>query len=371
MRDKLLLCTVAIVLAACSAKEETPKQALVVAEGEFVRITEPEKADFLKLAAVHADQGGILRLPGRLVWNEERTVRVFPQVGGRVQNIAVDVGQPVKAGQALAVLGSADYGQAQADARKAQADLHVAEQALARSRELREAGIVAEKDFQAAEADAQRARVESARASRRLAGLGGDGDGSYALTSPLAGIVVERNINPGLEFHPEQGGAPLFVVTDPASLWLQLDASESDLASLKRGLEVDIEIKQYPGERFKGVIRHVADFVDPQSRTIKVRCEVPNKERRLKAEMFAQVLVELPPSGQLRVPAAAVMLQGDQRYVLIEAEAGRYRRQRIDTVSERDGEIEVRAGLKDGDKVVVEGNLNLVKYFRPTADVAK
>ena len=108
MKQKLILCSVVVLLAACSAKEEAPKQALVVSDGEFVRITEPEKADFLKLAAVHPDQGGILRLPGRLIWNEEKTVRVFPQVGGRVQKIAVDVGQPVKAGQALAVLGSAD-----------------------------------------------------------------------------------------------------------------------------------------------------------------------------------------------------------------------------------------------------------------------
>ena len=81
-------------------------------------------------------------------------------------------------------------------------------------------------------------------------------------------MIVERNLNPGMEFRPDQSGAALFVVTDPRSLWLQLDASEADLASLKAGEPVMVEVKQYPGEQFKGVIRHVADFVDPQSRTI-------------------------------------------------------------------------------------------------------
>ena len=83
--------------------------------------------------------------------------------------------------------------------------------------------------------------------------LGGDGDGSYVLRSPLPGIVVERNLNPGQEFRPDQSGAPLFVVTDPSSLWIQIDAGEADLAKLKKGEGLLIESKQYPGERFQGV----------------------------------------------------------------------------------------------------------------------
>lgn len=354
-----------LALAGCSAEPEAQKAATIKVDGDHALLAEPDKATFLKLAVVEKDKGGLLRLPGRLIWNEEKTVRVFPQLGGRVQSIAVDVGTTVKIGQPLATLSSPEYGQALADARKARADAQVAAQGLERNRVLREAGVVAEKDWQQAEATAIAAKAEAERATRRLAGLGGEGDGTYVLRTPLAGVVVERNLNPGMEFRPDQSGAPLFVVTDPSSLWIQVDAGEADLAKLKKGEPLLIESKQYPGERFQGVIRHVADFVDPNTRTIKVRGEVPNADRRLKGEMFVNALVELAPTPALRAPATAVFLFGKQRYVFVEEAPGRYRRQAVDAGAERDGLIDLMSGVNEGDKVVTEGSLHLLKYFKP------
>ena len=365
-----LLFALCLGLAACSGEPEAPKAESVRVDGEIAILAEPDKADFLKLAEVEPDRGGQLRLPGRLVWNEARTVRVFPQLAGRVQRIAVDVGDTVKTGQALAELASPDFAQAQADAVRAEADARVAGQALERSRALREAGIVAEKDWQQAEATAAAARAEAGRASRRLAGLGGSRGESYVLRSPLAGVVVERNLNPGMEFRPDQAAPPLFVVTDPSSLWLQVDAAESDLAWLRAGGKVGVEVRQYPGERFAATIRHVADFVDPASRTVKVRAEVDNPERRLKGEMFAQALIEVPAVDALRVPAGAVFLVGEQRCVFVAEGQGRFRRQTVDAGAERDGRIEIRGGLKAGQQVVVEGNLHLLKYFKAAPPVA-
>ncbi len=365
MKLTFVLPTILLVLAGCSAEPEAAKEPSIKVNGEIATLAEPDKATFLKLATVEADQGGMLRLPGRLVWNEEKTVRVFPQLAGRVLSIAVDVGNTVKSNQPLAVLSSPDYGQALADARKARADAQVAAQALERSRQLREAGVVAEKDWQLAEATSVAAKAEAQRASRRLAGLGGDGDGTYVLRSPLAGVVVERNVNPGMEFRPDQATSPLFVVTDPASLWIQIDAGEADLGKLKSGQPLLVESRQYPGERFNGVIRHIADFVDPATRTIKVRGEVPNADRRLKGEMFVNALVELPASQALRVPASAVFLLGEKRFVFVEEAPGRYRRQLVQAASEREGWVDLLAGVKAGDRVVTEGNLNLLKFFKP------
>lgn len=371
MKHNLVLTALLLALAACSGEPEASKASPVSIDGARLTLTEPDKASFLKTAGVEINKGSTLRLPGRIVWNEEKTVRIFPQLAGRVQNIALDVGSNVKTGQVLATLSSPDYGQAQADNRKAQADSRLATQALERSRELKEAGVIAEKDWQQAQNDAARAQAEAERASHRLAGLGGDGNGSYSLRSPLSGVVVERNLNPGMEFRPEQNAAPLFVVTDPASLWVQIDAGEADLAKLKKGEDISIESKQYPGERFKGVIRHVADFVDPTSRTIKVRAEIGNADRRLKGEMFVNALIELAATQTLRVPATAVFLVGDRRYVFVDEGQGRYLRQQVDAGAEYDGWIDIHSGLKAGEKVVTEGNLNLQKYFKPVATAAK
>lgn len=371
MKANVFVGALLLALAACSGDPPPAKVAAVRVDGDYAILTEPDKAEFLKVATAERDQGVALRLPGRLVWNEELTARIHPQAAGRVQRIAVDLGEAVKSGEALATLSSPDYGQARADAHRAQTDLRLARQALERSRQLREAGVIAERDWQQAEAEAARAVEEADRAGRRLAGLGGDGDGTYVLKSPLPGIVVERNLSPGMEFRPDQGSPPLFVVTDPTRLWLQIDAAEADAIHLAPGEPLAVEVKQFPGQRFQGVVRHVADFVDPNSRTVKVRAEVPNPERKLKGEMFVNAMIELPPTNELHVPAAAVLLVGDRHYVFVEETPGTYRRQAVGAGNAHDGWVNIRAGLSEGDKVVVEGNLHLLKFFRPGSDKPK
>lgn len=371
MKQTTLIILAVLGLAACGGEPEKTKEVSIKVEGDRVILAEPDKATFLKTEVVKKDSGDLLRLPGRLVWDEERTVRVFPQLGGRVLRIQAEVGAPVKAGQALATLASPDFGVAEAEARKAEADRRLTRQTVERNKELLEAGVIARKDWQQVEADAAKAEAEAERAGRRLASLGGAGaGGSYVVQSPLAGVVVERNLNPGQEFRPDQAATPLFVVTDPTRLWIQLDAAEGSLAGLKPGMSFALETKQYPGERFSGVIRHVADFVDPVSRTIKVRGEVPNPDRRLKGELFVTALVDLPAGNHLRLPAKAVFLMGEQRFVLVEEAPGRYLRRRVEVGAERDGWAEVDSGVAEGEKVVVEGNLHLIKFIK-AAEVAQ
>lgn len=356
-------------LAACAPGPDEVKEVPPVVEGERVIFAEADKAStFLKTETVTRDEGSLLRLPGRLVWDEDRTVRVFPPLAGRVLRLQADVGTRVKAGQALATLSSPEFGQAHADLKKAEADARLARQSLERGRELLAAGVIARKDAEQAEADHARAVADVERAGSRLKLLGRAAasiDQSYSLSSPIAGTVVERNLNPGQELRPDQITAAPFVVTDPTALWIQLDASEADLAGVRQGETFQVEIAQYPGEKFSGTIARVADFVDPVARTIKVRGVVPNPERRLKGEMFATALIALPPSNDLRVNAKAVFLVGARRFVFVEESPGRYARRGVEVRAERDGRAEVSSGLALGEKVVVEGNLNLLKFFKP------
>lgn len=373
-RTSLALLLATLLLAACGQGIEEKKEVPPQIDGERIVFAEPEKAAaFLKTETVDRDQGTVLRLPGRLVWNEDRTVRIFPQLAGRVVRLHADVGSRVKPGEPLATLSSPDFGQAQADLKKADADARQARQALERSRELLAAGVIAQRDAQQAEADHARTVAEAERAGSRLKLLGRFGDSvdqNYTLTSPIAGIVVERNLNPGQEMRFDQMTLAPFVVTDPTTLWIQLDASEADLAGIRPGEKFQLEVNQYPGGRFGGSIARVADFVDPVTRTIKVRGIVPNGDRRLKGEMFATALIALPPSGHLRIDARAAFLVGNQRFVFVEESPGVYVRRRVEIGGEADGHAEVVNGLAVGEKVVLEGNLHLLKFFKaaPPAD---
>ncbi len=314
-----------------------------------------------------------LRLSGRLVWDENRTVRLFPPFAGRVTHILVKAGDRVKPGQTLAVLASPDFGQAQADARRAKSDFALAEKNLNRVRELYAAGVSSRKEMITAEADYARAEAELARASGKIRLYGGGSesvDQNLALASPIDGIVVERNINPAQELRPDlqlASSPATFVITDPSHLWVQLDATESQLASLKRGQTVRLRSSAWPEESFEATVEAISDFIDPASRTVKVRGSVINRDRKLKGEMFVTAELQDVVRTGLQVSERALVLSGGRYYVFVQESPGRFAWNEVEVEGVRDGVAGVVSGVDLGQKVVVEGTLLLHRLYRQLA----
>jgi cobalt-zinc-cadmium efflux system membrane fusion protein len=311
---------------------------------------------------------------GRLLWNDDVTVRVFTPFSGRVTKVLVNAGEHVERETPLALIASPDFGQAQSDARRAESDFSQAERTVNRLRELFDHGAAAKKDLDSAEADLARVRSERERTASRLQFYGGSSSGVdqiYPLKSPLAGIVVEKNINPGQEVRPDQILAnapqfftPLFVVTDPSRLWVQLDVAENDLRLLKRGQGIIIRSQGLPDDNFAGRVDNISESLDPATHTVKVRGSVDNPGRKLKAEMF--VTVELPGAGpsELQVPSKAIFLRGNRHFLFIEEKPGIYRRREVKVGDEQGGRVAVVNGISPGDRVVSEGSLLLEQMFQ-------
>lgn len=303
---------------------------------------------------------------GRLVWNEDRTVRVFPPFSGRVVSIAVRPGDHVKAGQTLAVLAAPELGVAQAEARKAEQDHGMALKNLKRIEELHAAGVSPAKDLQAAQAELARTAAERQRTQAKLKPYGKTDivDQQLALRSPVEGVVVERNLNPGQELRSDvQGDKALFVVSDPSRLWFILDVTEKDIGSVRPGTEVRIASTSLGDDRVTGKIVHVADVVDPQTRTVKVRGTVEATDERLKAEMYIVAKVHVPATSGFLVPARAVYLRGEQYFVFVDEGKGRYVRRAVMAGSIADGKQVILEGLAADQRVVVDGNLQLERLL--------
>ena len=364
----------ALVATGCDKVEKKPEVARARLEGN--KVVFPPGAPQLQTIKSEAAQAGkpaTLRISGRLVWDEGRTVRVFPPFAGRVVRILANPGDAVKPGQPLAVLASPEFGQTQADARRAASDFALAEKNLARLRELHANGVAPRKDVQTAEADHARAEAELQRARGKISLYGGNEaavDQSFTLKSPIAGTVVERNINPGQELRSDLvlANAPaMFVITDPARLWVQLDASERDLAHLKRGQTLQLHSPSYPGLAFAATVDVVSDFIDPLTRVIKVRGSVDNRERKLKGEMFVTAELDIGVKPGVQVPAKSVFLAGDKYYAFTEDALGSFTRVEVKTDGSANGSIGVIAGLAPGQKVVVEGSLLLQRLSKELA----
>ena len=367
-----------LTLVACTeAPAPAPEIAAPILQGRQLRFASnsPQLA-LLEVSSAAPSKTLTIELPARLVWNEERTQRIYPAFAGRVTAIKADVGQAVQPGRVLAQLASPDFGMAQADTAKAQSDVRLMQKALQRQRELFEAGITARKDLDQAEADASRAQAESQRAQARtqLYGGGGAVNQQLALQAGVNGVVVERNLNPGQELRPDQSGPgmpALFVVTDPTSLWVQIDARELDAGTLKPGSVFELVIPSLPGKKFEGRVLASADYIDPTTRTIKVRGVVANPQRELKAEMLATARIERVMGPGVLIPAQAVSLQGTTHTVMVQPQPGVFESREVTLSYQGPREAVVSSGLEVGEKVVSNNTLLLSTLFRSAQEEAR
>ncbi len=381
MSRLIFLISTSALLAACNPapapQEAPPVPAQAIVQDNQLRFAagHPQLA-LLGISAAAPGKAITVDLPARLVWNETLTQRIYPAFAGHVMAIRADVGQTVKAGDVLAQLASPDFGVAQADTAKAQSDVRLAEKSLARQKELLDAGIIARKDFDQAEGDLARARAETQRASARtqLYGGGNGVDQRLGLRSSVAGVVVERNLNPGQEVRPDQSGPgvpALFVVTNPTSLWVQIDARESEVSTLQPGATFELIVPSLAGQKFEGKVIAASDAIDSATRTIKIRGQVANAARLLKSEMLATVRIERTLGAGVVIPASAIILRGTKHWLFVQVQPGVFEPREVTLGYEGPKEVVVARGLEVGEQVVSENVLLLARAFRLAQDEAK
>jgi membrane fusion protein, heavy metal efflux system len=301
-------------------------------------------------------------LNGRVAFNETSTARVSSPISGRVVALKAQAGDAVRAGDELAVLDSPDLAAAVADLRKAEADESRKRSALDRARLLYEGQVLAKKDLESAQADFAQARAETARAALRLRNLapgGASEESRYVLRAPISGVVADRQVNPGMEVRPDLPN-PLYVITDPARLWVLIDLPERDLSKVASGQPVSVEVDAWPGERFRARVDRIGMVVDPATRRVPVRCALANPQGKLKPEMYARVTLLADENRRaIRVPNTALVTEGLYSYVFVERSAGVFVRRRVALgVQDRDYSY-LESGIDAGERIVVAGSVLL------------
>jgi multidrug efflux pump subunit AcrA (membrane-fusion protein) len=223
--------------------------------------------------------------------------------------------------------------------------------------ETRLAGL---RDTLAACSEARRRLAASVSDGKRLIlGAGGDASLSVALRSPISGTVVEVNATVGELASDEQ---PLMRIVDLDRLYIEAQVSEYDLAKVQRSSGASFRLSAYPDRLISilgdggGRLVNIGSTVDPLSRTVAVRYEVPNVEGLLRVDMYADVLIETARRADaLAVPSEAIVDDNGASVVFVQTGGESFQR-RLVTLGLSNGEMtEIREGLKAGDRVVVNG----------------
>ncbi|WP_262966254.1 efflux RND transporter periplasmic adaptor subunit [Methylobacter psychrophilus] len=366
-RKKQFLCglLVAAVLTACSdsADKTQPVPQPPKVKGEVHLAPDSPKKAYVKVASLSLTQHPLLEpLTGKINYNESVTSRISSPVAGRVIAIPVVLGTQVKAGSILLELDSPDVAAAEADYAKAQADLILRSKSFTRQQELYEGKAIAQKDLEQAQNDFNGARSEVRRTQDKLKNLrisAQQSDGRFALRSPVSGIVVERNVNPGIEVRPDRE-MPLFVVSDTKKLTLLMAVFEVNIAKIKLGQKLSIVVPAYPNEIFPATVEYIGQVLDEKTRTVQVRCDLPNPDGRLLPGMYASITVNSTPDDQaIVIPLTAVFTEGDADFVFIALDENRYQQRPVEIGLRLKDKAVITKGLQSGEKLVMEGALTL------------
>ncbi|MBS0151238.1 MAG: efflux RND transporter periplasmic adaptor subunit [Nitrospira sp.] len=302
--------------------------------------------------------------------NQRNMAEITTLVRGRVVEVYADLGQEVKANAPLAILYSSELGLAQSAYLKAKAKLHVAEQAFNRAQFLLQEQVIGEAELQRRQAELLSAQAEGNESHDRLKLLGMNDEefrrlersrqirSVVPIVAPFGGRIIGRKLTRGEVVETTEN---LFVIADLSEVWVLANIPEKDIPFVHSvhasgGTQVDVRINAYPKEVFKGTITYVGDVLDPITRTMQLRIELPNQDGRLKPEMFSTIrLFSESQPDRLAVPEAALQRDQGRTFVFVQHGANEYEMREVHIGDSNGTLTSILSGLNEGEPVVTHG----------------
>lgn len=327
-----------------------------------------ERAGITVVPVAAGTASGGLRAPGAVEANAYKQIVVTPLVSGRITRVAVELGQPVKRGQTIAQIFSPELAEAQTRYVSARAELEAHEQELARTEKLVAIGAASKQELERIHAGhtARRAEVQSVASRLQLLGLsartieslGPDRsvDSTTNVPAPIDGVITKRDANVGMNVDQT---TQLFTVVDLSSVWVVADVYEKDFARVRAGSPATVTTTAYPGLVLKGRVSYIDPQVSTETRTAKVRVEVPNQRIELRLGMYVEVQLGGGDGPSMpMIPRSAVQNVGDRTvvYVVNPNEPGKFIEREVRLGAQAGDRVSVLAGVQAGDVVVGDGS---------------
>ncbi|NWG02579.1 MAG: efflux RND transporter periplasmic adaptor subunit [Syntrophaceae bacterium] len=289
----------------------------------------------------------LIRTVGRIDYDEKRIFTISPKIGGWIEDLYIDfTGKFVHRGEPLLTLYSPELVSTQEEyliALQAKKDL-------------------AKSPFPEV-AGSGDALAESARRRLKLWDISDDqikaleesGQSKKTLTlfSPFSGFVLEKSAYRGMNVMP---GMTLYKLADLSVVWLYADIYEYEIPLIRLGQQASIQLSFLPGETFTGKAVYIYPSLNPETRTAKVRFEIPNSHQKLKPEMYANVEMKVRLGKKLAVPESAVIDTGLRQMVIVDKGSGYFEPKEIKVGIKVEDYYEVIEGLKSGERVVTSAN---------------
>lgn len=303
-----------------------------------------------------------LSLSGEIGFDENKVVKVFPFSSGQVMTVNVSLGDRVREGQALATIRSADIVGSYSDLTASEHDVSIAKRQMENEESLYKNGIASEKEFNEAKLLYEKALSASQKLKQQIAinGKGNtDASGTYVLRAPRSGYVVEKKINTG-NFIRQDNADNLFTISDLKNVWVWANVYEIDISKVKPGYTATVNTMAYPDRTFTGEVDKISDMLDPQTKVMKIRINLPNPDGILKPEMFANVKVKNKEGRKaVSIPASGLVFSNSKNYVVVYKGTCDLHVQEVSVLKTVNGIAYISSGIQEGDLIISQNQILL------------
>ncbi|MDP4206775.1 MAG: efflux RND transporter periplasmic adaptor subunit [Bacteroidota bacterium] len=301
-----------------------------------------------------------LQLIGKISYDQDKVVKIYPMVSGNVINVKPTLGDFVNKGQVLAMIRSSEMAGVQNDLITAQSNFIVAEKNHAAIADMYKSGISSEKEYVTSQKEVEKAKSELRRVKTVLSIYGSGRQSNYIVRAPISGYIVEKNVNPDMQIRSDNG-TNLFTISDLKTIWVLANVYESDIAGVHLHDKVSVTTLSYPDKRFDGEIDKIYNVLDPDNKTMKVRIQLSNKENLLKPEMFANVAVQQKTDKtMLAAPANSIIFDRNRYWVVVYNNKCDVQIRWVEVANFNSRYAYISSGLKPGEKVIT--NMQLLIY---------
>jgi membrane fusion protein, heavy metal efflux system len=365
-----ILLASAIAVSACGSRGDRPSP---TTQADSLLTVPPAQLAAMHIGMVTVRDTGLYRtisVPARLVTDPNQQAEVSSLLTGRIRDVRASFGDRVRKGAVLATVESPEFGELIAGVIGGRARAATATAAFERAKSLQSRNATSSRQLQESEAVAITAEAEFTAARQRLLAVGvPPADVAELLAhpdtyepvlhirAPIDGIVTERHASAGQRVGPDM---VLFEILDPRTMYAEASVFDEDIPALQLRQQADFVTESVGDEPCACVLDYIGDVIDPETHALPVRARIRRTSPLLRPNLYGRLDIHTRMLDRIvSVPATAVVYDGTERYVFVPVDDHRFEYRRVETGRSFDISVEIRSGLRAGERVVGTGAFNL------------
>ena len=353
MKNKLII----IVLIVATSITSCKKQTTVKEDSAGFVMTEALLKTTTMATATKQQVKNELSFYGKITADNNKSIDVYPLVGGNVVKVNVELGDYVHKGQVLAVIKSTDIADFEKQKTDAKNDLVVAKNNQRVAEELYAGKLDSDKDVLEAKSQVEKAKSQVDKINETFQIYNIRAGSLYEVKAPISGFIVQKSINQDMLLRSDRS-ENIFDIAEISNVWAIANVNESDIEKVKLGENASVTTLSYPDKVFKGKVDKIFNIIDPSTKAMNARIILDNKEFLLKPEMNATIKLSFNENeSMIAIPSSAIVFDKSKNFVLVFKDAKNIETRPVEVYRQVGDLTYISSGLAENDKVITKNQL--------------